>query len=63
MRRTLTDAELRWAETLHIYWTRQCEAEGMPVPAEPIDSVIQAAQWAFMSSGRGADFRCRPSAS
>ena len=43
MRRTLTDAEQRWAENFHSHWTRQCEAEGWPVPAEPIVSLMEAA--------------------
>ena len=47
MRRTLTKAEMQWAQALHANWVLQCEAEGMPVPPEPIDSVIQAAHVGF----------------
>ena len=43
MRRELTDAEWTWAEGMHKRWAEQCEAEGMPIPPEPLDSLIQAA--------------------
>ena len=43
MRRTLTDAEMRWAETLHMRWAEQCKAEGMPIPPDPLTSMVQAA--------------------
>ncbi len=43
MRRTLTDAEWTFAQGLHERWAEQCKAEGMPVPPEPLDSVMQAA--------------------
>ena len=42
-RRTLTDAEMSWAEALHTRWVEQCEAEGFPVPPDPVTSVVQAA--------------------
>ena len=43
MRRRLTDAEMKWAEGLHFHWSAQMEAQGFPVPPEPLDSVMQAA--------------------
>ena len=56
MRRELTDAEMRWAEGLHIQWVQQCEAEGMEIPPEPIDSVIAAAIVGFCRLAEAQQF-------
>ena len=47
MLRELTEGERTFIEALHKRWCDQCEAEGYPVPADPLSSLVQAAVIGF----------------